>query len=214
MRVSVLMTLFLIGCDTRAVSTGPEDAALLAAEGSPDRGIGVQSRDSSVQADVATARDAGRADAGDPLSPCLVGGNVFHATGDAGDWVSQGKTWHDTGSWTASLSSGSGVPRSYLYIRNYSPHYAGWFLNFILTTRGLGHEIKVGSYFDAMNVGKPGHPGLDVGIDGRGCNESRGSFRIHRFRRSGDVVEEVAVTFQHRCGVAPAGLRGCLYYHR
>lgn len=145
---------------------------------------------------------------------CMGGGNVFHATGDAADSVTRGETWHvDGGKWLVDLRGWLLVPHSHLYMNKLSndDHF---FLE--LTTFGLGHGLRVGRYANAVNpIAPDGHPGMVVGIDYHGCNKKVcGSFRIHRFRRSGDVLQEIAATFEQRCGCGSAGLRGCLYYQR
>lgn len=64
----------------------------------------------------------------------------------------------------------------------------------------------------------PGHPGLSIFGDGRGCNTLTGSFRIYELQTStvtGSLeLERLTATFSQHCGGGEAELRGCVHFER
>jgi hypothetical protein len=76
-----------------------------------------------------------------------------------------------------------------------------------------GQVLKRGDYDNAQRFADATHPGLDVYGDGRGCNETTGSFRVlHVVRSDGSVVGFAARFEQHCEGAAPA-LSGVIHFH-
>jgi len=79
-----------------------------------------------------------------------------------------------------------------------------------------GEQLRPGRYVDAQRASfrEPGHPGLDVSGNGRGCNTLTGSFTITELvtDATGAVVA-LAATFEQHCeGAAPA-LRGTIHFY-
>lgn len=71
-----------------------------------------------------------------------------------------------------------------------------------------GEALAVGSYIsaDRATIQRPGHPGLDIGTDGRGCNEVTGKFDVDElsFWFTGEV-RTFQSTFEFHCeGRSPA----------
>jgi hypothetical protein len=76
-------------------------------------------------------------------------------------------------------------------------------------TDALGIPIQPGYYPDAQRAdfAAPGHPGLDVTLDGRGSNTLTGAFTIYDVTFSADLqqITSFSATFeQHSEGAAPA----------
>jgi hypothetical protein len=60
----------------------------------------------------------------------------------------------------------------------------------------------------------PGHPGIDISGDGRGCNTITGRFEIRELTWSGGVLNAFTATFEQHCEGGSATLRGCVHYAR
>ena len=79
-----------------------------------------------------------------------------------------------------------------------------------------GTVLTEGIYLDAQRApfADPGHPGLDVYGDGRGCNTLTGSFEILAIR-FGDAgrVKRLHATFEQHCDGTTPALRGELRFH-
>jgi hypothetical protein len=89
-------------------------------------------------------------------------------------------------------------------------------------TDRLGIPMGIGDYSNAerADFASPGHAGLDISFQNRGCNEDFGSFSVEQFALSdaalqatGFGVERFAATFEQHCDqpTAPA-LFGTFYY--
>jgi len=77
------------------------------------------------------------------------------------------------------------------------------------STTQLGITIQPGLYVDAQRApfANPGHPGLDVSFQNRGCNTLTGSFSVGEaaFSPDGMTIETFAATFEQHCeGFTPA----------
>jgi hypothetical protein len=59
---------------------------------------------------------------------------------------------------------------------------------------------------------QPGHPGLEVTGDGRGCNTISGRFQIHDHTRDATGVVSATVSFEQHCEGGTAVLNGCIHY--
>jgi hypothetical protein len=88
-------------------------------------------------------------------------------------------------------------------------------------TNQLGIPLAPGGYADAERApfASPGHPGLDVGFQNRGCNTLTGSFVITEALFSdaataatGSPVDRFAATFEQHCEGGPAALFGTFSY--
>ncbi|MEQ8273873.1 MAG: hypothetical protein RMA76_40440 [Deltaproteobacteria bacterium] len=98
----------------------------------------------------------------------------------------------------------------------------GLWWNVTLGTNQLGVELAPGQYTDAMRASfaDPGHPGLDVSGDGRGCNMLSGAFTIDTIVTTtvavgGEVeVDELTASWVQHCNFRPAALHGCVHYKR
>jgi hypothetical protein len=77
-----------------------------------------------------------------------------------------------------------------------------------IATDGLNRNLAPGNYPDAQRASfaSSGHPGLDVVMQGRGCNEVSGSFFIHEVKiASNNAVDFIDVSFRQLCeGREPA----------
>ena len=83
-------------------------------------------------------------------------------------------------------------------------------------TEKLGAPLAVGKYDNAERApfATPGHPGLDVSGDGRGCNKIQGSFEVFAISWSVSILKSFTATFEQHCdGIKPA-LRGCVHYQQ
>ena len=73
--------------------------------------------------------------------------------------------------------------------------------------------LHVGRYADAERdlFQRAGHPGLDLGVPDRGCNDVSGEFTVNeiRYDASGSVTA-LAVDFLLHCDTNRAALRGTL----
>src|SRR3954467_5579962 len=142
-------------------------------------------------------------------APCLGGGNVVFFDGDVGDFIHSGTDTVTDGIWRASASSTD------VAIHVDPTHQAQglwWDMNF--STSQLGQAIATQVYLNAERwpFAAPGHPGLDVSGDGRGCNVLTGKFQVEDLQLSGSTLTSFTATFEQHCEAGTPALRGCVHY--
>jgi hypothetical protein len=94
------------------------------------------------------------------------------------------------------------------YFRFFATYGGGEFISVTVATNGLNRNLASGAYADAERApfATAGHPGLDVTMQGRGCNTVSGSFVIHSVNIAPDQsVDFIDVSFSQLCeGQLPA----------
>lgn len=86
-----------------------------------------------------------------------------------------------------------------------------WYLDF--STRKMGQMLNEQVYTNAERYPfePAGQPGLSVTGDGRGCNQSIGSFQIHKLVFTNNTLTHFEATFEQFCEKNPSNwLRGCI----
>jgi len=145
----------------------------------------------------------------------------FRLNSDTGDFVGQGQSHlreQTTGVidiYTLLDQTGDGAVDS-LFLR-YLGNQQGQFIHFGLGTNQLGTNLLSGVYPNAERApfATVGHPGLDVTIDGHGCNMVAGSFVIHDVAFvAGPTLDRLDVEFQQHCEGAIPALTGRFRYDR
>jgi Bacterial Ig-like domain (group 3) len=141
---------------------------------------------------------------------------VFDLQSDAGDYVGQGGTYHRTEAgatlYVTPLDlTGNGTP-DFVTINLNSG--GGQFIIFQLGTNQLGLDLAPGTYLNAQRASfaSPGRPGIDVGMDGRGCNIIAGDFVINAVVLQGMSLRYLDMDFVQHCEGAPPALRGSVLY--
>ncbi|HEX8123006.1 MAG TPA: hypothetical protein VF549_17280 [Solirubrobacteraceae bacterium] len=137
-------------------------------------------------------------------------------SGDAGDYVTQGRT----------LTLGPPAYRAYSYgdgdnaafsVKPFPDGLDSWYGEFAAPP---GERLEVGrTYRDAWRASFPeGHAGLDFGGDGRGCDVLTGEFTIHALEFVREVhdgfsneIRRLRVSFVQYCG-SEAAARGTFDY--
>jgi hypothetical protein len=125
---------------------------------------------------------------------------------DPGDYIGGGQTYYFTPADGSFFATGflGGVT-----IRFNTPSYSEWwYLDFAARD---GEPLVVGSYPDAERYPfqGPGHPGLSIVGDGRGCNTLTGSFEVTEIEYGQDFeVLAFRATFEQHCEGAEPALRG------
>jgi hypothetical protein len=142
-------------------------------------------------------------------SPCLAGPNVIFFKGDSGDYIFPGTTTITQGTWSISGNT------QYLTVHVTPMDRAQglwWDLDF--STQQLGQPLAVNVYRNAERAAfaSPNHPGIDLGGDGRGCNEITGAFEVEKITVSGTSVTEFLASFEQHCEGGTPALRGCVHY--
>ena len=89
-----------------------------------------------------------------------------------------------------------------------------WTLEF--SSKELSAPLTVQAYPNAMRApfATPGHPGLEITVDSRGCNMISGSFEVKALRMCGPILQELLVDFVQDCDNGAQPLRGTLHYAR
>ena len=61
---------------------------------------------------------------------------------------------------------------------------------------------------------QPGHPGLSISGDGRGCNTLTGRFQVHRLELQAGttMVQRALVSFEQHCEGGSNMLSGCIRF--
>lgn len=149
---------------------------------------------------------------GDP-TPCMGGGNVMYFDGDG--WVYDGILTVTDAEWD-DLRAGK-----YDVVLDVSPTNGDqgsyWGLEFASHGFGEdGEDLEVGTYLGAQQaaIAEPGHPGMDIGGDGRGCSEIAGRFQITELDWTEDAPTSITTTFEQYCGGYDDVLRGCIHFEQ
>jgi hypothetical protein len=88
-------------------------------------------------------------------------------------------------------------------------------------TDALGIPIQPGFFPDAerADFATPGHPGLDISFQNRGCNAVSGAFSIHDVvfsdaaaAATGSSIESFSASFEQHCEGFPSALFGTFSY--
>lgn len=148
------------------------------------------------------------------LVPSANASLLAHLTlqGDPGDWVTHGGTFdivYPTAEiWDDSFESASGYWAIEFYLGPFGRiDPTGAALNFVTNQPGVG--IQPGVYAEAERafVGQPGHPGLDVSFQQRGCNWLAGEFTVTNSSFYEGKIGSFSATFEQRCD-GPTALHG------
>jgi hypothetical protein len=133
----------------------------------------------------------------------------YHFASDAGDYIGGGKTKTYTNSTTIFGLSGTTAGISY----SVSGQRDDWRVEL---APPAGEQLHVGTYTDAQRAPfrEPGHPGLDVDGDGRGCNTLTGSFTIAELVTDATgAVKALSATFEQHCEGGTPALHGTIHYY-
>ncbi|MFP5261881.1 MAG: Ig domain-containing protein [Blastocatellia bacterium] len=107
----------------------------------------------------------------------------------------------------------------YISLRYVDPELGGVFWSLDFSTAGLGTNLAAGVYENARRApfAAPGHAGLDVSGQGRGCNVLTGRFMVldAKFDYSGDQPKVIsfAAKFEQNCEGGGPPLFGSIYYN-
>ncbi len=83
------------------------------------------------------------------------------------------------------------------------------------STRALGVPMMTGvTYMNAERAGfaSPGHAGLDVNYDHRGCNQLSGSFTVDQMSFNAAALSTFSASFSQSCDRGPL-MNGTFYYN-
>jgi hypothetical protein len=140
-------------------------------------------------------------------APCQIGGNVIFFDGN--DYIYRGTETIKLGTWS---SSGSDRYLSIHVDPSDSSQGLWWDLDF--STQQLGQSIREQVYTDAERApfASPGHPGIDIGGDGRGCNQIKGKFQVEEIQWENNKLLSFTATFEQHCEGGTSALRGCVHY--
>lgn len=140
---------------------------------------------------------------------CLLGGNTVFFDGDSGDYIFPSTATITQGTWSA---SGGARYVSIHVTPSDSQQGLWWDLDF--STQQLGQDMTTTVYTQAERApfAAPGHPGIDIGGDGRGCNTISGSFQVHSITWQGATLRDFTASFEQHCEGGAAALRGCVHF--
>jgi len=146
----------------------------------------------------------------------------FRFQSEAGDYIGGGSSYVRTNATGVidtynllDLTADGAV--DYLFLRYLGEPFDGTFIHFWVATNQLGQNLVPGIYPNAERApfASAGHPGLDVEMDGRGCNTLTGNFVIHEVNFGpGPELERLDMEFEQHCEGATPALRGSLRYNR
>lgn len=128
---------------------------------------------------------------------------------DAGDWIGNGQSYSFSSTDGSYTGSGSNNHVS-IYFQS-DDGYESWYLNFSAST---GSNLGLSTYQNCTRFASSNHPGLDISGDGRGSNDTTGSFTVKEisFDSSGALQSFHASFVQHSEGAKPA-LTGTIWYN-
>jgi prepilin-type processing-associated H-X9-DG protein len=144
-------------------------------------------------------------------APCLGAGNVLFFDGSG--YIFNGTQAVTVGTFTTSQATADTVR---IWVEPSDPAQGLWW-DVELSSRELGQPLGTQVYLGAQRApfASPGHPGIDIGGDGRGCNTISGRFQIHELDWSGTSLSRFTATFEQFCEQSPTNvLRGCVHYEK
>jgi hypothetical protein len=202
-------TLFRLGAMGTTSYFVPCSSANAGCEGPVEIRLSLASDPETVVAKTGPLELAAPAGVGSP-APCLGGGNALFFSGTG--WVFTG---------TQLVTLGTFVPSAYsttddvsIWITPSDPGQGSWW-DVQLSSRELAQPLTTQVYEGAQRApfASPGHPGIDIGGDGRGCNTISGRFQIHDLAWRGTTLSQLTATFEQFCEQSPTNvLRGCIHY--
>ena len=144
---------------------------------------------------------------GSLVDHCLVGGDVLYAEGTG--YLYDGTVNVMRGVWSVTSQPSDLMITLYPWDLSQGERW-----DFDFSSTQLQMPLSVGTYANAMRApfATPGHPGIDISTDSRGCNMEAGSFQIDTFNRAGTAVNAVTLTFDQICDVSSNHLQGCIHY--
>ncbi|HVU51483.1 MAG TPA: hypothetical protein VHL80_12395 [Polyangia bacterium] len=142
-------------------------------------------------------------------APCLTGGNVIFYDGT--DYIFDGTETITLGTWSAS-GSASDVT---IHVTPASQQQGLWW-DLEFSTRNLAQQLAAQVYTNAERApfASPGHPGLEISGDGRGCNTLSGSFQVEDIQWSDTTLKSFTATFEQHCEEGANALRGCVHFQQ
>jgi len=142
-------------------------------------------------------------------APCMTGGNVMFFDGN--DYIYSGTLTVTQGTWSGSTSSQHltlGVTPSG------QNQGAWWTLDFDSSQLMVPLDVGVYEGAERYPFESPGHPGIDVSGDGRGCNTISGRFEVHDIASDASGLVSATVSFEQHCESGTSVLDGCIHYAR
>jgi hypothetical protein len=131
----------------------------------------------------------------------------YHFASDPGDWVGGGVTKTYTNSTT--VFGFTGAPNGFGY--SVSGLRDNWTVSFSDVS---GAPLVAGRTYTTTRFGDADHARLDVGGDGRGCNESSGTLTVTKLSTdpaTGNITS-LAATFTQHCENGTPALNGTIHY--
>ncbi|MCE7893320.1 MAG: hypothetical protein DYH12_27060 [Sorangiineae bacterium PRO1] len=142
-------------------------------------------------------------------TPCLGGGNIVVFDGQSGDYIHPTDDVVTQGKWSASHDAN----QVKISVTPSDPKQGiVWYLDF--NSNALSAPLGLGVYLDAERgpFASPGHPGLEIYGDGKGCNKLSGRFQIYQLDTSCGL--SFTASFEQSCETTFPVLRGCVHYQQ
>jgi prepilin-type processing-associated H-X9-DG protein len=203
-------TLFRLGAMGRTSYFAPCSHANAGCTGPFEIQLFLASDPSTVVATSGPLELVAPAGVGSPAA-CLGGGNVLFFDGSG--YIFSGTQTVTLGTFTTAQTTADTVR---IWVTPSDPAQGSWW-DVELSSRELGQPLTTQVYGGAQRApfASPGHPGIDIGGDGRGCNTISGRFEIHELEWSETTLSRLTATFEQFCEQAPTNvLRGCVHFER
>lgn len=144
-----------------------------------------------------------------PASAQPVGTGTVSFTGDPGDYIAGGQTYsYDTSTGDRLGVNGSSDERA-IEVSVTGANGDWWYLDLAAPT---GEALAAGTYAGATRFGGTGQPAIDIFGDGRGCNETSGSFTINSIEWGPyGYVQAIDATYEQHCEGWDPALRGNMH---
>jgi hypothetical protein len=140
---------------------------------------------------------------------CAGAGDVAYFDGDPGDYIHPGVDTITQGNW-----SYTATPTNVAIHVDPTDAAQGLWWDFTFESSMLpgSPALTIQDYpnTERWPFESPGHPGLDITGDGRGCNMSAGDFKITDFTLQGSTLVSFTASFTQYCDGGPA-LHGCVH---
>jgi hypothetical protein len=170
---------------------------------------------SSASSTMTTASSSASTGAGTLLEqaavPCQGAGNVLYFDGDATDGIHPGMDTITAGTWTVMAGTNAGVA-AFFVVPTDMAQGSAWQLTLEADDAGTALATKIYEDAERYMFQAPGHPGMAVTGNGKGCDTIAGRFQVFEVEYMNNAPVKFMASFEQHCNGNAAELRGCVRY--
>ena len=147
-------------------------------------------------------------------APCLGSGDILFFDGDPNDFIHPGTSAIRLAVFTATATPAAGVQTVAFRIIPFDPALGDdWELTFSSAQLGVPLQQQVYLHVQRAAFAQPGHAGLEIAGDHRGCDQVHGRFQVEQLLMREGTLASFTATFEQYCDFNQA-LHGCIHFEQ